>query len=317
MRKLLFTFFALSVPSLAYCDDVASVKLLVVNGHSQISATGGATASTPFAIASIGKTMTAVAVLRLVDQGRLNLDAPARQYLPSDMTQALGGLTGVTLRHLLTMTSGLPDYLYDDYLDAALADPDTFQDAHVAVSFAYGEVPLFRPGTGFDYSNTNFVLAGLVAETATGRSYANIINTEVFRPADMSDAFVFGSVPLPEDFPSGHEDGVPYRDYYQNAGFGDGGVIASAQDLVNFYRALFVDRSLLSPDMMDALVQDATGQGYGMGLEVDDISFGHSGGDLGFSSDVRFDRKTGMIAIMLVAQSDANTDWSSDMIDGQ
>ncbi|MEL7214262.1 MAG: serine hydrolase domain-containing protein [Pseudomonadota bacterium] len=317
MLKLLVAVFTILTPSLAHSDDVASIKYLAVNGHTQIQATGGATASTPFAIASVGKTITSVALLRLADQGQIDLDAPARRYLPIGMTNALGGLDGVTVRHLLTMTSGLPDYLYDDYIDAALADPDTFQDAHVAVSFAYGDDTLFQPGTNFDYSNTNFVLAGIAAETATGRSYASVVTREVLQPAGMSDAFVFGSVPLPPDFPSGHEGDDHYRDYYQNTGFGDGGVIASAQDLANFYRALFVDRSLLSPAMMDALLRDPIGQGYGMGLEIDDMTIGHSGGDLGFSSDVRFDTKTGMIAIILAAQSDVDTDWASEMVNGQ
>lgn len=57
--------------------------------------------------------------------------------------------------------------------------------------------------------------------------------------------------------------------------------------------------------------------GYGIGLEIDDMSIGHSGGDLGFSSDVHFDTETGMIAIIFFAQSDADTGWASDMIDGQ
>ena len=305
------------VPSLARCDDVASVRYLEGNGQSQITAKGGATISTPFAIASLGKTITSVAVLRLVDAGYIDLDEPARDYLPTDIIRGLGGLAGVSVRHLLTMTSGLPDYLSDDYIAEVMSDPDAFQDPHAALSFAYGEPVRFRPGADFEYSNTNFVLAGIIAARATGRSYASIIDTEDFRPAGMLGAFVYGSRALPVNFPSGHEGGRKYRDYYENAGFGDGGLIASAQDVANFYRALFADGVLLSPAMMAELMHDPVGDGYGMGLDIDGEIVGHSGGDLGFSSDVRFNTETGMLAVILIAQGDADTDWASDMVAGQ
>jgi D-alanyl-D-alanine carboxypeptidase len=68
---------------------------------------------------------------------------------------------------------------------------------------------------------------------------------EVFDVVGMPNAFVFGSQPLPASFPDGHENGDHIRDYYQFDGFGDGGVIATAPDVAKFYRALFIDRSLL------------------------------------------------------------------------
>lgn len=317
MLKPLVTILALIAPCAALSDDVASLRYLKADGQTQITTTADATFSTPFAIASVGKTMTAVAILRLVDRGVLSLNDPANRHLPADIAQGLGGLDGVTLRHLLTMTSGLPDYLTDAYVDAVLDRPNGIQTHRDALRFAFGVGALFRVGTEFDYSNTNYVLAGAIAEAATGKSYSDIIQNEVFHPAAMQDAIVFGAAPLPHDFPSGHEDGEHYRDYYNATGLGDGGVIASAQDLANFYRALFVDRALLSDAMMAELLHDPMDVGYGMGIEMNGPVVGHAGGDLGFSSDVRLNTITGTLAILLIAQGNANTDWPSDIVGSQ
>ncbi|MEL7256096.1 MAG: serine hydrolase domain-containing protein [Pseudomonadota bacterium] len=315
MLKTIIVILALAFPTLALGDEVASVRYQSFNGLSTIETTGGATSSTPFAIASVGKTMTSVALLRLVDRGLLGLDDPVRQHLPADVTDGLGGLKGITLRHLLTMTSGLPDYFTDDFMEAALDHPQTIRTPKAAVTFAFHQRPLFSAGTDFDYSNTNYVLAGMIAEKVTEQSYATLIEAEVFGPAGMSDAVVFGHAPLPQDFPSGHEDGEEVRAYYQNTGFGDGGVLASAQDLENFYRAVFLDRSLLSDTMMSELLRDPLGVGYGMGIEVDDQTVGHSGGDLGFSSDIRFHPESGWLALLLIAKGEANTDWPAKTLD--
>ena len=127
----------------------------------------------------------------------------------------------------------------------------------------------------------------MIAEAASGLSYAAVMQREVFTPAGMTHSFVFGSRPLPDEFPQGHEAGVHERNYYQHLGFGDGGVISTANDLASFYRALFLEGSLLSPDRMEDFIYDDVGSGYGLGIGIADTGFGHSGGDLGFSSYVR------------------------------
>lgn len=265
---------------------------------------------TSFAIASVGKTMTAAAVLRLVARGTLRLDDFAADWSDPTITDGLGGLKDITLRHLLTMTSGLPDYYTDNYLDDVLED-HTLQDPATALGYAFGEAALFEPGTGFDYSNTNYVLLGLVLEQATGLTYAEIMEREVFGPAGMTDSFVFGSRALPASFATAPGD---VRAYYQGAGFGDGGVISTARDVARFFRALFIDQTLLPPSLLAEMTGDPLGQGYGMGIEVEGDSVGHSGGDLGFSSDVRLHRPTGTMAVMLVAEEDADTGWTEDQM---
>ncbi|QLF69668.1 beta-lactamase family protein [Peteryoungia desertarenae] len=306
---------ALLLPGLAHAGDIATIQYREANGAASVMVEGGATVETPFAIASVGKTMTSVAVLRLVEDGMLKLDETVGGYLPDAILSGLPQSSRVTLRQLLTMTSGLPDYLDDSYLTDALDDPDTVQEPHTALTYAFDQAPLFEPGTDFNYSNTNYVLLGLIIEAVTGETYAAAMERLVLRPAGMTGAFVFGSVPLPESFPTGHEDGQQYRDYYAHEGFGDGGVIASAADVAKFYHALFTKQSLLSPAMMRELLNDPLGVGYGMGIELEGPIVGHSGGDLGFSSDVRLDRDSGKLAIMLSASANSDSLWTYEALE--
>lgn len=305
----------LLLPGRAVADDIATLRYHEVNGVASISLDGPATPDTPFAIASIGKTMTSVAVLRLVADGKLTLDDAVSAHAPDAILSGLPQVADVTIRHLLTMTSGLPDYLGDAYIEDALDDPSAVQNALTALSYAYGEPQVFPPGQGFDYSNTNYVLLGLILEDVTGATYAEAMDRLVIGPAGMSQSFVFGATPLPESFPTGHENGRHYRAYYAFDGFGDGGVIAPAGDLAKFYHALFIDETLLTPALMTEFLRDPLGEGYGMGIEVEGAIVGHSGGDLGFSSDVRLDRDSGGLAIILSASADTDTDWTFDALD--
>ena len=310
-----FAFIIFLLPTLAEADEVATIRYIDISGVVSITVEGPATPVTPFAIASIGKTMTSVAVLRLVEQGKLVLDDGVTANLPATTLAALPQLFDVTLRQLLTMTSGLPDYLDDAYLADALADPVVVQNPLTALSYAYGERQVFPPGQGFDYSNTNYLLLGLILEDVTGQTYAKAMDSLVFRPAGMDRSLVFGSAPLTDNFPNGHENGEHHRSYYMFEGFGDGGVIAPAFDLARFFHALFVDESLLTGAMMAEILHDPVGEGYGMGIEVDGAIVGHSGGDLGFSSDVRLDRDNGTLAIILSASADTDIDWTIEALD--
>lgn len=305
----------LITPSAATAHDVAAVRHFVHDERVQTETSGaGVSDDTQFAIASVGKTFTAVAILALAADGILSLDDPAAKWLPTENTEGFGGLSGVSIRRLLTMSSGLPDYYADDYLDDALDDPDNVQQPKIALSYAFDQPPLFGPGDDFDYSNTNYVLLGLIIERAAGQTYADALNRLVFQPACMTRSFVFGSRPLPGGFTPGHEDGQHIRAYYQGQGFGDGGAISSAADLVRFYRALFIQRALLPPAMLTEMLHDPIGEGYGMGVDVSGGFYGHSGGDLGFASDIRFDPETGAIAVILIADGDAETYWAEDRL---
>lgn len=268
-----------------------------------------------FAIASIGKTMTAVAILQQATLGQIDLNAPAARWLDESSVAMLGGLEDVTVWHLLTMRSGLPDYYTDTYLDDALAEPERVQTPGVALSYVADAGEIIPPGDSYEYSNTNYVLLQLILEAVTGETMALYFNRHIFTPAGMTGSVVFGSEPLDPRFVTGDDSGEPVRDYYAHTGLGDGGVLATAPDLIRFYRALFTDKILLPEPMLSLMLSDPEGDGYGAGIAVEETLVGHSGSDLGFSSDIAMDRVSEAIAVILIAEGNSEESNALSFLD--
>ena len=314
---------------MAMAQDAARVSYLWVDGAERSVVegqlrTGGRAArvSDRFAVASTGKAVLAVAVLQLHERGVLDVQQLAAQWLPGDVIKAFGGMRGINIAHLLQMRSGLPDYYSDAYLNAVLDDPRN-QDIDVALGFATGERRRFKPGRRFDYSNTNYLLAQLILERASGLTMAQYYRKHIFGPAGMGHTFVFGNQPLPGDFVQGMDDlGDGPEDvtfYYRGQGFGDGPLISSASDMAAFYRALFIERLLIGKASLAMMLEDPMQENYGMGVEVETLRglgtvIGHSGGDLGFSADIRYAPDLDAIAVVLVAEPDADVLGSYDML---
>lgn len=315
MRFGVFILF-LVLPRALAAHEVPWIKYAVIDGTEQVDVSSDAVdESSLFAVASVGKTMTAVAVLRMIERNELRLDDRVTEVLADVDLGDLDGIDGVTIYHLLTMTSGLADYYTDDHVAAAIRNPDRWRTPLGALAFAADAPASFAPGDGFDYSNTNYLLLGLICEAVSGDSYAEVMTREVFGPAGMTDSFVFGTRQLPASFVGGHSVDTHVFDYYAGTGFGDGGVLSSARDLVAFYEALFLGDDLVSPASLRAMLRDPMGKGYGMGLVVEDGLVGHSGGDLGFASDVVMDPETGDIALVFIGDENGATDWALDQVD--
>ena len=140
------------------------------------------TAQTPIAIGSQTKSFTAVAVMQLVEQGRVDLDAPVVQYLPWFRTADQRGAE-VTVRHLLHNTSGIPSR------DRWLFSKDTTEAAAEKDARSLSLVPLVRnPGQSFEYSNENWTLAGLIVSAVTGMSYSGYMQEHVLDPMGMTNS---------------------------------------------------------------------------------------------------------------------------------
>lgn len=270
-----------------------------------------------FLIASVSKTFLAVALLQLQDNGTIDLDDAAAGWLPADIIGHFGGLEGLTIAHLLNMTSGLPDYLDEAFYEKSLeqiADGATSREILLdALKEVSSEPRLFPPGTGFGYSNTNYLLAQLILEAAGGLPMHDVFREVIFEPAGLKQTRLLGFGAGSGDFVTGWDDmgdGIePVSAYHTGYGMGDGGLISTAADIAAFYRALFVDRSLLSDQGLKALLHDPLGEGYGLGIEIETGSrggliIGHSGGDVGFSADVRHGMGQGVTVVHLSAQGD-------------
>ena len=260
------------------------------------------TMDTRFAVASVGKWPLAVATLRLVERGELDLHAPAATLLPADQRPA--ALTpALTLHHLLSMSSGLTSYIdestdtWDQFESVIAAAPGRGRTpADLLPSIV--DLPAVRPpGEAYEYCDTDFVLVGLILEAAAGREWSSVLRDEVLDVVGMPDTAVEEIDRDPARLATGYlvEDG-PVEKRRTNVfsttarGMPDGGMVSTAADIARFVEALFAGR-LLGPTLLAEMQTphappDADGEQYGYGclLGSEDgrvTVVGHNGSDPG------------------------------------
>lgn len=241
--------------------------------------------ATDYRLASVSKQFTAAAILLLAQAGKLAIDDPVRKWLPS-LPRATDA---ITLRHLLTHTSGLVDY------EDLMAEPYQGQilDAGVLALLEKEDRLYFAPGSAYRYSNSAYALLSLVVERASGMAYPAFLRTRIFAPLNMHDtlAYVDGGPEVPHRAWGYSEvDGRWQRTDQSStsAVLGDGGIYSSIDDLARWDAALYDDR-LLS-DASRALAfgphVEVTGEGYqahyGFGWRITGDTLWHSGETIGF-----------------------------------
>ncbi|WP_149552060.1 serine hydrolase domain-containing protein [Streptomyces marokkonensis] len=269
-----------------------------------------------FRIASATKTFVATVVLQLVGEGRLSLDDTVEDLLPGVVSGNGNDGSRITVRQLLNHTSGLFNYTADFPVltDAAAFRAgrfDTWTDAQL-VALAMRHAPNSEPGTKWEYSNTNYTLAGMIIERTTGRSWQREVTRRIIRPLGLHDTYA------PVTYP-----GMPRRHLRGYSAFGGGrtidvtafnpsgagaagGMISTTGDLSRFYSAL-MRGGLLEPAELAAMKTTVRagelddvwpGARYGLGLMQVDLTCGGSyyshAGDIpgymtrnGFSEDGR------------------------------
>jgi D-alanyl-D-alanine carboxypeptidase len=279
-----------------------------VSGLADVATRSPVTPSTSFAIASVTKTFTAALILALAEDGRLALDDQVRKYLPD-----LRVSPQITVRQLLDHTSGLRDYFFHPAIDRALlADPERPWDA--AGAMKYVGKPYFKPGSDWHYSNTNYLVLGLLAESVGEEPLADQFRTRFIEPLALGQTWYQPTETAPTDaargyrFTNGAKDAkpidlsdgtaiVPFTSVV-TAAAGAGGIASSSSDLARWARALYAG-GVLTPESVQEMIDDASRTArykptiaYGLGVQRLDLdgepSLGHSGRLLGFRSAVRW-----------------------------
>jgi CubicO group peptidase (beta-lactamase class C family) len=282
-------------------------------GFSDIASQTSITPNTVFDLASVSKNMTAIAVLKLMEQGALNLDDPVAQHLP-DFQNAYPDYP-VTLRHLLYHTSGLADYTGDawDGSDREFANLDL--EAHLL--WLNDQAAMAEPGTTFEYNNSGYALLALVVQRVSGQPFADFMATEIFTPTGMSNTLVYRE--LGQSI-SNQATGYAVTDdsEIEPASFpsviaGDGNVFSTINDLARYDNALrrsaLVSSETLntafSPGYYDdgSLIDD-DGESYGMGWQIADTYIHHGGNWLGTSTYYRH-YKTPSLSIVVLSNDEA------------
>lgn len=265
------------------------------------------TLQTRFRVGSMNKMFTAVAILQLVEAGKVELEAPLGLYLDDYPNEDL--VRKVTIHHLLTHTGGTGD-IFGPEFDVRRTEVRTLAD-YVGL---YGDRELeFEPGTRWTYSNYGFILLGAVIEKVTGQSYYDYVKANIFEPAGMTRT---GSLPERREVPgrsvgytkppgtsewSPNVDTLPYR------GTSAGGGYSTVEDLARFADELMGDE-LLSPDSRELLVTGKVkswpGARYAYGFEDargadGEGAVGHGGGAPGMNGDLRIYPKSGYVVAVL------------------
>ena len=287
-------------------------------------------------IASNTKTFVATVVLQLVGEGLVDLDAPIETYLPGLVHGPGGDGNVITVRQLLQHTSGLPEYadlVVADYLTAQ----HRYVEPHQLVDMALARTPAFAPGTSWGYSNTNYVLAGLLVQQVTGRPVGEEITTRVIEPLHLTDTYWphEGEQELRGEHPNGYYAPTPDAEYtdvtVQDPSFGwsAGQLVSSPRDLLTFFTGL-VGGDLLSPELLAQMettvpAPDSSLSGvesYGLGLQTFTLSCGGTawthGGDIpGYETRgaVTEDGRGAMVAVTALPRSTEQAEQAEQVVD--
>lgn len=279
-----------------YAGDVPGASLLVLKDGKPIVRRGyglanledgeRATPTTNYRLASVSKQFTAAAILLLAEDGHLHLDDPVRRWLPT-LPQTTAA---VTLRQLLDHTGGLVDYedLIPPGTTAQVSDDDALRLLSATPKI------YFAPGSAYRYSNSGYVLLGLVAERASGMSLPLYLEQRIFRPLHMDHTLLYEHGKGPEvanrayGYSEEHGQWTRTDQSVTSATRGDGGIYSSIDDLAKWDAALYDDRLLSAASRRLAFSphMKVTGEpyeaSYGYGWRITGDTLWHSGESIGF-----------------------------------
>lgn len=282
-------------------------RILVVSGMANLLHKVPVGADSRFYVASVGKMATATAALQMIEEGKLDENArvaslvgklPNIERLPNAKTATLG--------QLLDHSSGIPDYLTDDFAEFYHSNTTPLTPA-IALPFAFEEEATGRPGTAHEYSNSNYVLLGAIVAHADGMSFKKVMQTRVLDKVGMRDTTVgatgegsklaHGYADLDTD---GKNEDVSLPAW--NSPLGDGPLVTTASDLERFLFALFRDGKLLKHATLARMIKPSVhDEEYGLGVQLGESKWGqwvgHNGMEDGFEAEVRYypDRQTAIV----------------------
>jgi D-alanyl-D-alanine carboxypeptidase len=261
------------------------------------------TSRTRFEIASLSKQFTAAAILQLADAGKLRLDDPVGKFYKD----APHTWQGITIHHLLTHTSGIPNNEISDF-------PKGIAASYTADELirTFRDRPLvFPPGTRWAYTNTEYYLLAYVIEQASGEQYGAFLASHIFEPLKMTHSGFAPTLAIISDMAEGYtlEGGqLRHRDYFDRSlEIGAGGIYTTAEDMVLWNKALDTPGFLSSRSLNLMFTPHPPGN-YGYGWFVDATPrrrIYHEGGDPGFAAfEVRYPDQH-LLILVLANQDDA------------
>jgi D-alanyl-D-alanine carboxypeptidase len=274
--------------SIAVVKD-GQIVYMKTYGDAKLQPKTPATTQMRYSIGSISKQFTSAAILMLQEQRKLSLDDKVAKYFP-DLTRA----NEVTIRQLLSHTSGYQDYWPQDYVMKPMLEPTTAR----AIMDTWAKKPLdFEPGTKWQYSNTNFVIAGAIVEKVARTPFFQFLQQNIFKPLNMASVMDIDQSRLTESDPTGYMRFAlaPLRVAPKEGKgwlFAAGELAMTAEDLAKWDISI-IDRKLMKPSSYaelgtEVLLNSGVGTNYGLGVSVSMAlnrrSLSHGGEVSGFVS---------------------------------
>ena len=316
---------AAHLSSLAAGDDFSGVVLIAKDGKPLfLKAYGFAdradgirnTEATRFSIASMGKMFTAVAILQLAEAGKLDLDDKVGEHLPSYPNDVVRDT--VTIHQLLTHTSGLGNFL----AKYATTAKEQYKDVSDYLPLFGDEAPAFSPGSRLAYSNTGYLVLGLVIEAVSGETYFDYVRKHIFAPAGMKDTDAYELDYATPNMALGYVRSAERPGQWQNnlytnvvKGSPAGGSYSTAGDLLKFSEALLQHR-LLSKAGTELLTTGKVKYGnrmyaYGFAEETigDHRIIGHGGGHYGIADELMIAPDLGY-TVVIMTNGEVDGFWS-------
>lgn len=310
--------------------NIGPRRLRGTSGVSDLQAGGPVNVDGYFRMGSNTKTFVSVVVLQLVAEGRLSLDDTVDHWLPGVVTGNGNDGAAVTVRQLLQHTSGIYDYAND--LVARITSVEEYQKLRYEsftprqlVAMALAHEPDFAPGQGWSYSNTNYVLAGMIIRKVTGRDWAAEVRDRIIRPLGLRHTFAPGNdTNLPDPHASAYlylDRDTPIETADANLTWADaaGSLVTTVSDLNRFWAAIgrgallhpAQQRQMRTTVLATTFQDDRPGLRYGLGLEWSPLTCGggywaHEGDVPGFSTRTAVS-KDGRTTVVISISTSADT----------
>ena len=266
----------------------------LIKGYADIENDVSASNVSKFRIGSLTKQFTAIAILNLMEEGKLSLGDSIQTYLPTFPVKS----HTITIEHLLTHTSGLKEVTETEDFFSTLTKVGC--EPEKLVNYFKDHPLSFEPGSKFQYSNSGYHLLGLIIEKVSGQDYANYMKTEIFEEADMKNTLVDDGSQIIKNRASGYEknnEELVNSSYIDmSIPFSAGNILSTAEDINKWYKTLFefkiISKQSLEKAHTPYILNDGQKSNYGYGWFIDNLQgekvIAHEGGINGFLSSVKF-----------------------------
>lgn len=259
-------------------------------------------------VGSTVKMFTAVTVLKLVEEGKLDLDDRIADYLQGDVISKIENAETATVRQLLQHSSGIYNYIQNlRFQTASLNEPTRVWKVNELLHYAYNKPAYFKPGDDVIYSNTNYIMLGMLIENVEGKAFYKVFEEKIFTPLNMESTRFAAEDPIPHGIIRGYIDLYSNLNVIESTNYSgwdyytaDGGLISNPYEMNLFFKALMEGRLIGSSMLSEMLNWKAPKESdpeffpihYGMGIfkmdtQVGEVYF-HSGDAIGYYANMMY-----------------------------